>query len=258
MDRTTIERRIRSTGFWYHNLDLCGVMTNPAMGDYPESRWRLLEPFIPQDLTGKTVLDLACNSGFFSIKMKQRGAKHVLGIDVPGQIEQAKLVAEVYNADIELLAQNVYEFMLTNTTQFDYVLFLGLFYHLRHPLLVLDRAAELTREKLLFQTQVFPPPGGDSPFIPEDDYPLSQSSIFDRSDFPRMAFVENSVNGDRTNWWFPNDACVFGMLRSAGFSKIKRADSPVGDQCYICEPSVLPPHDDFYLWLSLCPAFPSS
>ena len=100
----------------------------------------------PQDLTGKTVLDLACNSGFFSIKMKQRGAKHVLGIDVPGQIEQAKLVAEVYNADIELLAQNVYEFMLTNTTQFDYVLFLGLFYHLRHPLLVLDRAAELTRE----------------------------------------------------------------------------------------------------------------
>jgi tRNA (mo5U34)-methyltransferase len=169
----------------------------------------------------------------------------VLGIDVPGQIEQAKLVAEVYNADIELLAQNVYEFMLTNTTQFDYVLFLGLFYHLRHPLLVLDCAAELTREKLLFQTQVFPPPGGDSPFIPEDDYPLSQSSIFDRSDFPRMAFVENSVNGDRTNWWFPNDACVFGMLRSAGFSKIKRADSPVGDQCYICEPSVLLTRDDF-------------
>jgi tRNA (mo5U34)-methyltransferase len=68
MDRTTIESRVRSAGFWYHNLDLNGVKTNPEMGDYPESRWRLLEPFIPQDLTGKTVLDLACNSGFFQSK----------------------------------------------------------------------------------------------------------------------------------------------------------------------------------------------
>jgi tRNA (mo5U34)-methyltransferase len=257
MDRTTIESRIRGLGYWYHNLNLHGVQTNPAMGDYPESRWRLLEPFIPQDISGKTVLDLACNSGFFSFKMKQRGAKHVLAIDVPRQIEQAKLVAEVYNADVEFRAQNVYEYMLTNTTQFDYVLFLGLFYHLRHPLLVLDRAAELTREKLLFQTQLYPPPTG-APFVPEKNYPLTQLPIFDRSDFPHMAFVENSVNGDRTNWWFPNESSVYGMLRSAGFSKIIPAISPAGDQCYICEPSVLPPRDDFYFWLSRCPAFPST
>jgi tRNA (mo5U34)-methyltransferase len=247
MNRTDIEARVRDFDWWYHNLDLCGVMTNPAMGDYPESRWRVMEPLIPQDLSGKTVLDLACNSGFFSFKMKQRGAKHVLGIDHPTRIEQAKFVAEVLGVpEVELRAQNVYNFVLTNTTQFDYVLFLGLFYHLRHPLLVLDRVAELTREKLLFETQIFPPPLGTEPFVPQDDYPLSQADIFERPEFPRMAFVEKSVNADSTNWWFPNEACVFGMLRSAGFSKI----TPAADRLYVCEAPVLPPRDDFsYLHL---------
>jgi tRNA (mo5U34)-methyltransferase len=140
MNRTDIEARVRDFGWWYHNLDLC-VMTNPAMGDYPESRWRVMEPFIPQDLSGKTVLDLACNSGFFSFKMKQLGAKHVLGIDLPRKIEQAKFVAEVLRVpEVELRAQNVYDFVLTNTTQFDYVLFLGLFYHL----ILIPHQSELT------------------------------------------------------------------------------------------------------------------
>lgn len=257
MDRATIESRVRSSGYWYHNLNLHGYQTNPAMGDYPERRWKLLEPFIPQDLSGKTVLDLACNSGFFSIKMKQRGAKHVLGVDVPGQIEQAKFVAELYGADIELIAQNVYEFVLTNSTKFDYVLFLGLFYHLRHPLLVLDRAAELTREKMLFQTQVFPPPT-DLPYVPQRDFPLKDVGVFERSYFPRMAFVEHKLGGDPTNWWFPNESCVYAMLRSAGFATITPATSPAGDRCYVCTPEELPKADNFYFWLSRCPAFPST
>ena len=161
--------------------------------------------------------------GIFLFQDETARSKARACIDHPTRIEQAKFVAEVLRVpEVELRAQNVYDFVLTNTTQFDYVLFLGLFYHLRHPLLVLDRVAELTREKLLFETQIFPPPLGTEPFVPQDDYPLSQADIFERPEFPRMAFVEKSVNADSTNWWFPTEACVFGMLRSAGFPRSRR------------------------------------
>src|SRR5262249_39125817 len=61
---------IERLGPWYHNVTFAtDLMTNPSDADYPASRWRILEPFIPKDLRGKSVLDIGCNSGFFSLEM---------------------------------------------------------------------------------------------------------------------------------------------------------------------------------------------
>jgi tetratricopeptide (TPR) repeat protein len=88
--RTTVEK----LGPWYHNLELWpGLTTNPAAGDHPANRWRILEPFVPQDLSGKSVLDIGCNAGYFSLQMKRRGASRVLGIDImPYVLAQARFI----------------------------------------------------------------------------------------------------------------------------------------------------------------------
>ena len=68
-------------GPWFHNIDLGGVMTAPDhfLGDYPAVKWRRFAHAIPADLGGKTVLDIGCNAGFYSMQMKARGASRVLG-----------------------------------------------------------------------------------------------------------------------------------------------------------------------------------
>ncbi len=78
-----IEERVHELGEWFHNLDLQGVETAPHhfLGDYPAVKWRSFAHAIPADLHGKTVLDIGCNAGFYSIEMKRRGADRVVGID---------------------------------------------------------------------------------------------------------------------------------------------------------------------------------
>src|SRR6478735_4936202 len=90
--------RIEALGPWFHNLNLNGVWTAPDhfLGDYPGAKFRRFAPHLPKDLSGKTVLDIGCNAGFYSIEMKRRGAERVLGIDSdPRYLDQARLATEV-------------------------------------------------------------------------------------------------------------------------------------------------------------------
>jgi tRNA (mo5U34)-methyltransferase len=235
MNEEMLRRRIAGLGFWYHNLELApGVWTNPAMGDYPRLRWNLIEPYLPADLTGKTVLDLSCNSGFFSVEMKRRGARRVVGVERYGPaVEQARLVREATGVDFEIVHDDVMSFCWTNTETFDYVLFMGLFYHLRAPLFVLDRVALLVKEKLFFQTVV----RGDDPAAPPlqipPDIDVNDHDLFRHPSFPRAVFIEGTSNGgDTSNWWFVNSNCLHAMLRSAGFTRYTQ----VSGDTFVCDP----------------------
>lgn len=234
MDEAVLRRRIADLGVWYHNLELApGVWTNPAMGDYPRLRWNLIEPHVPADLTGKTVLDLSCNSGFFSIEMKRRGAKRVVGVErVAKAVRQAELVREATGVDFEIVHDDVFSFCWNNTEAFDYVLFMGLFYHLRAPLFILDRVALVVREKMFFQTVV----RGDDPKagtlqIPAD-INIDDHKLFRHPAFPRAMFIEGISNSDWSNWWFVNSPCVHAMLRSAGFTRYTQ----VSGDTFVCDP----------------------
>ncbi len=225
-----IRERARALGPWFHNLDLNGVRTAPEhfLGDYPMVKWRHFADAIPADLRGRTVLDIGCNAGFYSLEMKRRGADRVLGIDSdPNYLAQARFAAEVAGLDVEYRRQSVYDVGALGE-RFDVVLFIGVLYHLRHPLLALDLIHEhVARDLLVFQSMQ----RGSEYVLPlANDYEFTQTDIFHESGFPKLHFIERSYAHDPTNWWVPNRACTEAMLRSAGFA----IESHPEEEVYIC------------------------
>ncbi|MDA8155293.1 MAG: TIGR04290 family methyltransferase [Actinomycetota bacterium] len=232
LSRGQLEAEVRRLGEWFHNMDLAGVQTAPGhfLGDYPSVKWQRFAHSIPDDLTGKTVLDIGCNAGFYSIEMKKRGASRVLGIDNDiGYLDQARFAAGVYGLQIEFEEMSVYD-IASLDEKFDIVLFMGVFYHLRHPLMALDLIhRHVAREGglLVFQSMLR---GTRDKLLPEGDYPFEEQKIFLAHGFPAMYFVEKKYAGDETNWWIPNKACVEAMLRSSGFDILDNPENEV----YIC------------------------
>lgn len=175
-----------------------------------------------------TVLDVGCNGGFYSIEMKRRGAARVLGIDHDEQyLEQARYAAEVVGLDIEFTGMSVYQ-VAKLRERFDIVLFMGVFYHLRHPLLALDLLRRyVAKDWFVFQSML-----RGSRTVPkiEENYPFRETVAFDKPGFPKMHFIENEYSQDPTNWWIPNRACAEAVLRSAGF----RIESSPEEEVFIC------------------------
>src|SRR6185295_17440620 len=116
-------------------------------------KWQRFAHALPQDLRGMSVLDIGCNGGFFSIEMKRRGADRVVAIDFDDDyLAQARFAAEVSGMDIEFRNLSVYD-VATLGAKFDVVLFMGVLYHLRHPLLALDLIHEHAAKNLfVFQS----------------------------------------------------------------------------------------------------------
>ncbi len=219
---------------WFHNLHLPdGACTAPdhPLGDFPRFKWLQLAPSLPRDLHGWTALDIGCNAGFYSIELARRGA-HVVAIEHDSHfLEQARWASRVFGLEdcIELRHAGVYE-LARSAERFDLVLFMGVFYHLRHPLLALDLLAERTRRLMVFQTFTIP---GDAEYPVPRDQDFDDRSAMLRTDWPKMAFIEHSLAGDPTNWWAPNHAGVQAMLRSSGLEIIA---SPA-HEIYICQPA---------------------
>src|SRR5215207_6966081 len=191
LSQDEIRRRAEALGPWFHNLDLNGVRTAPDhfLGDYPAVKWRNFAGAIPQDLTGKSVLDIGCNGGFYSIEMKRRGAARVLGVDFDDDyLAQARFAADVAGLDIEFRRLSVYDVAALGE-RFDIVLFMGVLYHLRHPLLALD----LVREHVVGDLMVFQSmQRGSTEVEPlEQNYPFWNEALFDRPDFPKLHFIEH-------------------------------------------------------------------
>src|SRR5215212_11903296 len=181
-----IQQRVRALGKWFHNMNLRGVWTAPDhfLGDYPHIKFRNFEHAIPSDLRGMTVLDIGCNAGFYSLEMKRRGAERVVAIDFDEQyLAQARFAAEVNEMEIEFRKMSVYE-VAELGEKFDVVIFMGVLYHLRHPLLALDLIHEhAARDLFIFQSMQ----RGSNEIEPiRQDYPFEEKDIFQRPGFPKM------------------------------------------------------------------------
>ena len=226
-----LKERIDALAPWFHNMELDGVWTAPRhfLGDYPGAKFRRFAPHLPSDLSGKSVLDIGCNAGFYSIEMKRRGASRVLGIDSDDRyLAQARLASETLGFDeIEFANLDVYDVGAIGE-RFDLVIFMGVLYHLRHPLLALDLIREhVANDLMLFQSMQ----RGSKYVLPlEADYKFTETAIFFESGFPKLHFVEREYSRDWTNWWVPNRACTEAMLRSAGFA----IDRRIEEEVYLC------------------------
>ena len=234
-----LQQQIDALGPWFHNLRLGGIQTAPHhfLGDYPEVKFAGFRNVIPEDMHGMTVLDIGCNAGFYSMEMKRRGADRVVGIDSdPRYLDQAIFAAQVNQLDIEFRQMGVWD-VANLGERFDLVIFMGVLYHLRHPLLALDLIHEhVASELLLFQSMQR---GSREVVEPAPDYEFNANAPFDEPGYPKMHFIEHRYSHDETNWWVPNRACVEAMLRSSGFA----IEAQPEDEVYLCrwQPVEIPP-----------------
>ncbi len=229
---------IEALGPWFHNIHLPdGRQTFPDhwLGDFPSFKWDQIAPSLPADLTGWTCLDIGCNAGFYSFELAKRGAQ-VVGIDVDAHyLQQAMWVRTQLQLEhrVRFERMQVYD-LAQRDCNFDLVLFMGVFYHLRYPMLGLDIVAQKVKRLMVFQTLTMP---GDEVFEETWDRGWNDRRLMKEAGWPKIAFLEHSFAGDPTNWWAPNHSAVEAMLRSAGLQITSRP----GHEIYFCEPDPAKP-----------------
>jgi tRNA (mo5U34)-methyltransferase len=161
---------------------------------------------------GKTVLDVGAWNGYFSVEAVRRGAKRVMALDKPSWedphfqgLQGFELVKQYLAPNIEAVTRDVMDLRHNPVGNFDVVLFLGVLYHLKHPLYVLETLFHLTLEYLVVETHL---------------------DLVDYSR-PAMVFYPGKEQGeDPTNWWGPNPQCVIDMLKTVGFSRVEFTFTP--------------------------------
>lgn len=229
----SLQAQIDQLAPWFHNIHLpSGVQTAPEhwLGDFPRFKWEAIAPHLPADLRGWTVLDIGCNAGFYSIQLAQRGAE-VLAVDHNQHyLKQAAWVAAQFGLERRIRFKQMEVYQLGSwQRRFDLVLFMGVLYHLRYPLLALDIVADRVERCLLLQTLMMP--GDDVAEVPDDLQFHDRERMHERG-FPKMAFIEHKLTGDPTNWWIPNHAAIAAMLRSVNLEISAR---PL-EETYLCQP----------------------
>ena len=224
---------IAALGPWFHNIHLPnGMQTAPGhyFGDFPMFKWQEIKLAVPEDLDGWSALDIGCNAGFYSFELAKRGAR-VLGIDLdPHYLKQANWAAvKMGLADhVEFRQMQVYDLEKLDR-KFDIIIFMGVLYHLRYPLLALDIVTSKLTKLMIFQTLTMP---GEEVFEPGPDMSLEERDNMLNRGWPVMAFIEKKLASDPTNWWAPNHACIEAMLRTCGLTITARP----GHEMYIAEP----------------------
>ena len=145
IDRESLRARIQQEE-WYQSIPLGdGTTTAGETGDSERDKIVMME--WPDDLSGKSLLDIGCSEGFYSYEFEARGATKILAVDKhPDACRKFRLIHELKESKVEFLESDFYDLDRTVIGRHDYVLFLAVFHHVRHPLLAIDRLYDLTKE----------------------------------------------------------------------------------------------------------------
>jgi tRNA (mo5U34)-methyltransferase len=239
-----LRARVADVGFWWHSIDLCdGVVTPGAKSSvWLEAEMARLNL---GDLSGKSVLDVGAYDGYYSFAAERTGAERVVALDhyvwsadmpaymryrderisaglevepvdalprfwrpdeLPGR-RAFDLAHEALGSSVEVVVGDLLGYDLSRLGRFDVVLYLGVLYHVRHPLLALERLAAVTQGTAIIETQA-------EAFRASGRRPLCR-------------FIEgDELNHDPSNFWTFNEAALLSMCRSAGFESAEIQDEP--------------------------------
>jgi tRNA (mo5U34)-methyltransferase len=209
----------RELGFsqaeWFHSFLLAdGTQIHGAKG-LADLQLEFEEVFGPIDLAGRSVLDIGAWNGAFTLEAMRRGAARVLAVDFHTWVDPRLRGLEKFLYvrkdsgfnDIDYKLLDVQDISKVTVGIFDIVLFLGVFYHLREPLSILDRLSDIVQEWLILETYLDP---------------------IDNVDYPAMRYYPGAeLVGDSTNWWGPNQPCIEALLRGSGFVTIEARLHPM-------------------------------
>lgn len=204
--------KISQVKHWYHRMEVHPGIITPGTDDpYPV----LARLELPEDCSGLRVLDLGARDGFFSFTLEQHGAKEVIALDhVPPEQTGFHVLQEIFDSKVKFFTENVYNLSPEKYGKFDIVLCLGLLYHLRNPLLALDRIRAVCLDKLYVESHVI-------------DYALRNlGEAAPRSELLRLPLMRfyprEELAGDGTNWWGPNTVCLREMLEATNFTVLSQ------------------------------------
>jgi tRNA (mo5U34)-methyltransferase len=213
-DPDDVAARIAAIPHWLHRIEVAPGVTTPGVQDCEELLDRL---GLPEDCRGMRALDVGARDGYFSFLLERRGAE-VLAIDnVPASCTGFALAHDLLGSNVEFRTENVYDLSPVRHGRFDVVLFAGVLYHLRHPLLALDRIWDVCRPgaQLFIESHVIDEAVVDT----RGDFRSLTSFGADLADLSLMQFFPgNTLAGDPTNQFGPNMTCLTNLLTASGFT----------------------------------------
>ncbi|MBV9173688.1 MAG: DUF1698 domain-containing protein [Chloroflexi bacterium] len=196
---------------WFHTIELAPGLFTPGAEDTPRKAQLI---GLPEDLSGKSVLDIGAYDGYFSFEAERRGAARVLAFDhLAPDLSGFNTARRILGSSVEHLTGSVYDLSPELVGCFDVVLFLGVIYHLRSPMLALQRVHSVCNEVMYLESQVTT--GG---FVVDGGL-LSSPEIEDLLKRVPVAqfFPGAELNNDPTNWWAPSVLCLEQLIRVHGF-----------------------------------------
>lgn len=215
----------RTDFLWHQRFELAPGIFAPGANDVD---WLLHTAGVPADLAGASVLDIGTTNGGAAFALERRGASRVLATDIVDSMHFGfDAIRETLGSGVEFRQLSVYELSRVVTEQFDFVVFWGVLYHLRHPLLALDNVRSVTKTTAYVETAVC-------------DHELPADAELAVTRFYRR----DELGGDSSNWFAPNVRGLVEWCQSCGLepSNVSSWPDPVPTRAMVtaCATSGVP------------------
>lgn len=158
----------------------------------------------PTDLRGKRVLDVGCADGYYSFICEKRGAEEVIAIDYRQPTASGfSVAASILESNVKHVIDNVYDISPEKYGTFDFIIFVGVLYHLRNPLFALDNLRKMAKPDatVLIESHIADDEIRET--LRSEDLTETQIDALSKISLWKFYYA-NTLNNDASNKWAPN------------------------------------------------------
>lgn len=217
-----LRAKIAAIPFWYHRVQLPGGIVTPGYAPVAPDTYAL-----PHDMSGQRVLDVGAWDGYWTFEALRRGAREVVAIDdfsdfLDPRANVSRRNWESFDVCRDALGygpdrvtrreMSVYDVSPETLGMFDAVFFFGTLYHLRHPLLALDKLSAVCKRDIYVESAIC------------DDYSVYRGGLghgYADQQVVMEFYPTDEYGGNATNWWTPSLQCLGQMIMAAGFPAVR-------------------------------------